>query len=333
MTSQPTRWGIASAGKISTDFCTAMRLLAGTENQIAAVAARKLEDAQAFAAKHGARKAYGSYKELAADPDVEIVYIGSIHTKHYELSCLFLEAGKHVLCEKPLGMSAEEVRKMTGLAQRKGLFFMEGFWSRFFPVYGKLREELASNSIGEVRFVTIAFGFPFNYDVQRLSVKELGGGITLDVGCYATQLATLIFNNEHPEKISSLADVISTGVDRTVCTTLCYSGGRMAQILASGECMLTNTAVIYGTKGTITIPMMWTPSEIHTPNGTFSWPIPEVAEPFNFKRSGGFVYQINAARKALIEGKTQIPEITHADSLLIAEIQDEILRQIGVTYK
>lgn len=333
MTGRPTRWGIISAGKISSDFCIALRTLPRTEHEIVAVAARKLDDAEAFAKRHGVKKAYGSYESLAADPDVEIAYIGSIHPKHCEQSLMLLEAGKHVLCEKPMGMSAAETKKILKAAKEKKLFFAEGFWSRHFPAYDQLRQELAANPIGDIRLVSVDFGFAFDWEtVERVAKKECGGGVILDIGCYGIQLASLVFKKERPERIVANGVLYSTGVDRSVSVTLFYKGGRMAQILITGDSLLSNTAHIYGTTGTLTLPNFWCPSELKTPSKTFSYPLPEPPEKTHFTNSVGFVYQINSVRKALLEGKTEVSQIDHEDSLLIAEIQDEILRQVGVAY-
>jgi len=328
---KPTRWGIVSAGKISGDFCIALRTLPRAEHEIVAVAARKMEDAESFAKRHDIKKAYDSYESLAADPDVEIAYIGSIPTKHCEQSLMMLEAGKHVLCEKPMGMSADETRKIIKRAKAKKLFLAEGFWSRYFPAYDQLQQELEGNPIGDIRFISVHFGYPFNWEAsETLSKKECGGGVTMSLGCYGIQLATLIFKKERPERIIASGVLYPTGVDRSVSTTLFYKGGRMVQILTTGDMLLSNTALIYGTTGTVTLPNFWCPTELKTPKEAFSYPLPEPPEKTLYLNSVGFVYEINSVRKALLEGKTEATQIDHEDSVLIAEIQDEILHQVGI---
>ncbi|CAL4137231.1 unnamed protein product, partial [Meganyctiphanes norvegica] len=120
-----TRWGIASSGKICSDFVTAMKALPEGDHRLVAVGARALENAQAFAQKHGVEKAYGSYQELANDPNVEVVYVGPIHPQHLNVATIMIKAGKHVLCEKPLCMNVKETKQLVDLARQKGVFLME----------------------------------------------------------------------------------------------------------------------------------------------------------------------------------------------------------------
>lgn len=171
-----TKWGIVSAGKICHDFVTAVRSMPDSDkqHQFVAVAARKIEDSEKFAKLHNIPAYYGSYEEIATNPDVEIVYIGSINPYHYPLTKLMLEAGKHVLVEKPLTMNLKHTKELTKLARDKKLFLMEAVWSRFLPAYQHLSRELSAGSIGEVRYVHCTFGQPLA-DVDRILKKVLGG--------------------------------------------------------------------------------------------------------------------------------------------------------------
>ena len=154
-----TRWGIASAGRISHDFTNSIvGVLPSEDHKVVAVAARRLEDAQKFAEKHGIEKAYGDYSGLANDPDIDVVYVGSIHPQHLALAKQFLQAGKHVLCEKPLCMNVRETVELVELARSKKLFLMEAIWSRCIPSYQALRQELAAATIGDVKQVICTLG-------------------------------------------------------------------------------------------------------------------------------------------------------------------------------
>ena len=130
-----TRWGIASCGKISADFTLALSLHPKGQHQVVAAAARSLASAKEFAASHGIPRAYGEYRELALDPEVEVVYVGAINPAHLPLARMFLEAGKAVLCEKPLAMNLRETKELVALARNKGVFLMEAVWSRCLPAY------------------------------------------------------------------------------------------------------------------------------------------------------------------------------------------------------
>ena len=153
------RWGICSAGKISNKFITGIKTLPESSHQIVAVAARSLESATRLATTHNIPKSYGSYEELAADPNIDVIYIGTIHQTHLSTACKMLEAGKAVLCEKPLTMNATETKQLIELAKSKNVFLMEGVWMRFFPAMVELRRLLAAKSIGDVNLVTVDFGF------------------------------------------------------------------------------------------------------------------------------------------------------------------------------
>ena len=155
-----TRWGIASAGRISHDFTNSIvGVLPSEDHKVVAVAARRLEDAQKFAEKHGIEKAYGDYSGLANDPDIDVVYVGSIHPQHLALAKQFLQAGKHVLCEKPLCMNVRETVELVELARSKKLFLMEAIWSRCIPSYQALRQELAAGTVGDVKQIICTIGW------------------------------------------------------------------------------------------------------------------------------------------------------------------------------
>ncbi|KAG7172259.1 Trans-1-2-dihydrobenzene-1-2-diol dehydrogenase-like [Homarus americanus] len=195
-----TRWGIVSAGLISNDFVGALKALPEGEHRVVAVAARSLESAKKFASKYGVEKAYGSYDELARDPNVEVVYIGTIQTQHLPVASLMIQAGKHVLCEKPLCMNVKEVKQLIQLAKEKKVFLMEAVWSRFFPVYQELTRRIQSGEIGDVVQVICSFGKSIE-DVTRMVRRETGGGATLDLGLYTVQFTTLVMGGDKPQKV------------------------------------------------------------------------------------------------------------------------------------
>nr|KAG5702917.1 hypothetical protein BaRGS_034690 [Batillaria attramentaria] len=169
------------------------------------VAARRKESADSFAQKLGIPTAYGSYEELAKDSRVEIVYVGTVHPQHYAACMMFLEHGKHVLCEKPMGISLQECKEVIAKAREKKLFFMEGYWTRFFPVVDVMREELKSGSLGNINFLRVGFCV-CNKNMERISKKELGGGGLLDLGCYLVQYANLVYR-DRPDKIMAVGDL------------------------------------------------------------------------------------------------------------------------------
>lgn len=328
------RWGIVSAGLIANDFCLALRTLPADEHQLVAVAARSLERAKEFAKRHGVKSAYGSYESLAQDPDVDVVYVSTINPSHVSLSLMMLSAGKHVLCEKPMSLTTAGAKKVLDFAKQKQLLFVEGLWSRFFPSYDQLRKELSSGSLGEVKGLTASFGVVFDRNkTPRAFELELGGGMVKDLGVYLLQLACLVFNNEKPEKICVSGQLVDTGVDLSADIMLCYKNGRTAHLITRGDCRLPNSGVIWGTKGLIEISYpVWASTHLKTPSQDYEYELPKTSEPTTFVNSAGFVYEISAIRSAILQGELQASQITHCDSLLISEIVDEILRQLGVRY-
>ncbi|XP_071750425.1 trans-1,2-dihydrobenzene-1,2-diol dehydrogenase-like isoform X1 [Centroberyx gerrardi] len=327
-----TRWGICSAGKISNDFTVALKTLPPEDHQIVAVAARKLQDAQEFAKKHSIPRAYGSYEELARDPDIEVVYVGTIHPYHQSASLLFMNARKNVLCEKPLAMNSREAKEMVAAAKMNDVFLMEAVWTRFFPASLEIKRLLAQEEVGEVKMVRTDFGVPLMH-IPRAVEKELGGGALLIIGIYCLQFIGMVYNGEKPESIQATGVCLDTGVDETMVVTLKFSRNRMAVFSCSVAVEMPNDAIIVGTKGTIKVPAhMWSPTSLVVNGKETQYPIPEPHLPLNFLNSTGMRYEAEEVRQCLLKGLKESPGMTHADSLLLAELEDEARRQVGVEY-
>ncbi|XP_043670921.1 trans-1,2-dihydrobenzene-1,2-diol dehydrogenase-like [Vespula pensylvanica] len=326
-----TRWGIATAGKISHDFVTALATLPKEEHEIIGVAARNLTRAQAFAALHNIKNAYDNYAALATNKDIEVVYIGTLNPQHFETAKLMLEHGKHVLCEKPLTMNLKQTTRLIQLAKSKNLFLMEAIWSRFFPVYDAIQKEISSGNMGEILQVIVPFGFNLE-NVERLNTKSLGGGTILDLGVYCLQFVCMVFGNEMPHTIKAAGFLNEEGVDISTSATLLYKGNRTATILTHSLLTLPNEAYIIGTRGTIRVPNFWCPPKVHLPSGLVHVSLPEVKQEMNFINSAGLSYQAAAVRTCLQNGMTEHPKMSHNTSILIAKLEDELRKQIGVVY-
>jgi predicted dehydrogenase len=185
------RWGIAATGGIAASFAQALHETEGAE--LVAVCSRTQDRADAFAREHGIPRAHGSYEALAEDPEVDVVYVATPHSRHCNDAIRYLEAGKHVLCEKPLAVDQREAARMVATARANDRFLMEAIWSRFLPAYRELGRILAEGRIGEVRLVEADFGFAARFDPEhRLFAPELAGGAMLDLGIYPVQLAHLV---------------------------------------------------------------------------------------------------------------------------------------------
>ncbi|GFN32289.1 Gfo/Idh/MocA family protein [Paenibacillus xylaniclasticus] len=320
------KWGIMGPGGISDTFATELPYAPGAE--LVAVAGRSLDKAQAFAKKFGIPRAYGSCEELAADPDVEIVYIGTLHPVHKENALTLLRGGKSVLCEKPFTMNAAEAKELADLASHKCLFLMEAMWTRYLPAIVKVREWLDSGVIGDVRIVKAEFGFDAGWNPEgRLLNKEKGGGTLLDAGIYPVSFASMVYGGEQPSKIASSALIGETGVDEQYSLLFEYENGRTASLHGSVRLAMTNEAVIYGTKGRIEIPQfLFAKSAALHVNGE---------EPVFFKQDlepSGHFYQAIEAMECLRAGRKESPIMTVNETVRIMETLDRIREQWGLKY-
>ncbi|NWZ01831.1 DHDH dehydrogenase, partial [Loxia curvirostra] len=209
----PTRWGICSAGAISHDFVLALRTLPPAEHTVVAVAARDLGRARGFARRLGVPRAYGSYEELARDPGVDVVDVGAVNPAHLPAGLLFLRRGRPVLMEKPMALGAREVAQLVGTARDKGVFLMEGFWTRFFPAWRRLRSLAAGGALGTPLVLRGSLGFNLG-GVRRLREPGLGGGALLDLGGYGLQMAlALLGGGQPPTHLSAHGVLHPTGTD------------------------------------------------------------------------------------------------------------------------
>jgi predicted dehydrogenase len=324
VTADRKRWGIAATGGVARRFATA---LAETDDAVAvAVASRTAERAEEFGAAFAIPNRHASYESLAEDPDVEIVYVASPHTRHEADTRLFLEGGKHVLCEKPFALNEDQGRRMVETARSRGLFLMEAIWSRFLPAYRLLGELLAEEAIGEVMGVDGDFGLRFPRDpAHRLFDLALGGGALLDLGIYPLQLASLVLGP--PSDVHAVALIGVTGADEHVAAVLSHSDGALATVRAATQLNLACTARISGTKGFIELPaFMHCPNSlaVTTPAGVQHHDAPIVGE--------GLRYQVTEVHRCLREGELESTAMPLAETLSLAATMDRIRRQVGVRY-
>ncbi|XP_055947266.1 trans-1,2-dihydrobenzene-1,2-diol dehydrogenase-like isoform X2 [Argiope bruennichi] len=295
-----TKWGVVSAGKICHDFVTAVQSIPeGGQHEFVAIAARSLASAKEFASNHNIPKAYGSYEELAKDPDVEVVYIGTVASHHFAVGKLMLENGKHVLMEKPFALNLKQAKMLIEIARRENRFLMEAVWSRFFPAYKLLMELIEKGTIGDVVHVNVKFGLPL-LSVQRVMSKAVGGGTILDLGIYTINAVTMIYKGEKPKKIAAVGHLNDDGVDITMNSSLLYSNNRTANIASNALAEFPNDLVITGTKGHIRIPNpFWCPTTVITDENKYEFPLPETINPCNFTNSSGLRFEAMEVRECL----------------------------------
>ncbi len=251
---RPVRWGVLGPGSIAGRFAEALSGLPGAETL--AVGSRSQDSADRFAETHGFSRAYAGYERLVADPDVDVVYVATPHPFHAENIELCLDAGKAVLCEKPFTLNAAEAGRVVALARERGLFLMEGMWTRFFPTMERLRKLLSDGTIGEPRMLTADFGFAAPFDpTSRLFDPELGGGAMLDVGVYCISFASMVLGR--PERAAGYAHMGETGVDEQFSVALEHAGGRLSSITAGTRAATPQEATVIGTEGHVRVHSPW----------------------------------------------------------------------------
>jgi len=318
------RWGILSTGRIAGRLADTLRGLEGAE--LLAVGSRSLEAAHVFGEQYGIPRRYGSYAELAADPELDIVYVASPHSHHYAHTLLCLEHGKHVLCEKAFAHNALEARRMALKARQKGLFLMEAMWTRFLPHMVKLRELLAQGVIGEVRMIQVSMGFRAQVGPEhRLVNPELAGGALLDVGVYPLSFTSMVWGK--PERLDSQVYLGPTGVDEQAVLLLGYRDGRMATLISSLHTPTTVSAYLYGTEGYVEIPSPWyrAKSLVLHKNGH--------AETLECPYEGhGDQFQALEAMNCIRAGKLESEVMPLSETIAVMEVMDAFRAQWGLRY-
>jgi dihydrodiol dehydrogenase / D-xylose 1-dehydrogenase (NADP) len=328
--SKTIRWGFMGCGKIASDFANAMKLLPKGEHEIVAVAATDLKRAQEFAKSFGVKQAFEGYDKVAQVAEVDIIYVNPLHPAHLKCVQLALNGGKAVLVEKAMGMNAKQVKKMIELAREKKLFMMEGFWTRYFPVYRDVRRAIKDGEIGEPRFFQGNFGHKI--DIARILEKKLGGGSMLDFGCYLVSIATMIFD-QRPINISAIGKLNKDGVDIMDCITMTYKNGAVAQLMVSAEVPMAQNVHIFGTEGRIEVHKTFNnPTKVTINGQTIEHALPEPNADYFYGNSQGLIYEMQCIRECLLKGDNECSTMTLEHSQIIMEIMDEVRRQVGVVY-
>jgi predicted dehydrogenase len=318
------RWGVMGPGSIAAGFADAMSMVDGGD--IVAVASREADRAEAYGDRFGVPRRYGDYGALAEDPAVDAVYVATPQSRHRDDTLMLLEAGKHVLCEKPFAINAGQGQEMVAAARRRGLFLMEAIWSRFLPTYRHLVDLVGDGRIGQPIFVEADFGFRRALDPEdRLFRLDLGGGGLLDLGIYPLQLCTLVLGPV--EHVAAEGVLGETGVDEQVAAVLRHAGGTLGVIKAALRVPMTCTARISGTDGIIEIPAL-----MHCPN-SLRLLSPAGIEEFDGSYEGnGLRFEIEEVHRCLAAGETESATMTLDETLALAGTLDAIRAQIGLLF-
>ncbi|WP_343209895.1 Gfo/Idh/MocA family oxidoreductase [Anaerolentibacter hominis] len=291
-----------------------------------AVAARDYGRAEAFAKEFRFEKAYGSYLEMVEDPEVELVYIATPHSHHFEHAKLCLEHGKHVLCEKAFTSNAGEAEKIFALAKEKKLLITEAIWTRYMPMRQILNDVLESGIIGKPAVLTANLGY-INYNKPRLAQPELAGGALLDMGIYPLNFAIMAFGDKI-KNITSSAVITEKGVDGQNSITLTYEDGRIAVLYSSCYGLSDRRGVISGDKGFIEVQNINNSEAIRVYNLDREL-IQEIPAP---EQISGYEYEVEACIEAIQNGDLECPQMPHAETIRMLKLMDGLRAEWGVVY-
>jgi len=321
--------GIMRVGIIGTGWIAekaAITLNGLKECEAYAVGSRKQDTADAFAKKWNIARAYGSYSELIADPDVDLVYVGTPHSHHFDVTREALLAGKPCLVEKAFMANARQTEEIINLAKERKVFIAEAIWTRYQPAVKMIRDLIANGRIGEPRLVTATLGYSMG-DKPRIMRPDLCGGALLDLGVYALNFARMFF----PAEIVSIDGICvrsKTGMDLTNAMTLVLKDGMLCNLQSSAACVGDNIGVIAGTEGNLIIDNINNPQTI-TVNGPDRTYIETIRVP---QQITGYEYQFQACRQALIDGLLEPREMPLDETLYIMQLMDGLRKKWDVRY-
>lgn len=291
-----------------------------------AIASRDLEKARSFAKQWNFQKAYGSYAELVEDEAVDLVYIATPHSHHFEHAKLCVEHGKAVLVEKAFTANLSQAKELIALAEEKNIFLTEAIWTRYMPSREIIASILESGVIGAVKSMESEFCVPLTHK-QRMYDPNLAGGALLDLGMYNLTFAAMFFGNDIVS-VESTCEKYETGVDGTDEILYGYRDGKTAKMKTSFVEERVNQGIVYGSAGSLLVKDLNNPSQITVFDSegrvVRDYPIPS--------QINGYEYEVIACVKALNEGKTECKEMPHKETLEIMRQMDELRKTWGVRY-
>ena len=318
------RIGIIGAGHIAEKMAATINGM--PEAEAYAVASRQYGKAAAFAGRFGFAKAFGSYEALVEDPAVDLVYVATPHSLHYDHVRLCLGHGKAVLCEKSFMANAREAEEVTRISEENNVFLAEAIWTRYMPFRKTLRDIVDSGAIGRPMMLSAHLGYPVA-DKERLVRPELGGGALLDLGVYAINFALMMFGSDIAD-ITSSCTKSDTGVDLQNSIIFRYADGRIADLQSTALCASDRQGIVCGDRGYIVCDNINNMLKAdlydagHALVGTYNAPA----------QITGFEYQVRACIDAIREGRNETPYMPHSETLRVMKIMDSLRNSWGVRF-
>ncbi|HBN84867.1 MAG TPA: dehydrogenase [Clostridiales bacterium] len=318
-------WGIIATGVIAGKFSTGLHFASGANKY--AVASRSLAKADEFAKEHGFSKAYGSYEELLADPNVDVVYIATPHQLHAKNTIAALKAKKAVICEKPFAANAAQTKEMVRIARENKCLLMEAMWTRFIPAIRKAKEMIEEGKIGDLRMITGDFGYRTDMESEgRLFDNSACGGGLMDVGIYPISLASM-FYKEQPEAIEALGEIGETSVDEQSAYLFRYKGGQMAVLYSAIRTETPTEAVIMGTTGRIKLHApFYKTQKVSLIKGCEETLIDIPYE------GNGYQFEAMEMMRCLNEGLLESPVMTLDESIAIMDTMDRVRASMDLMF-
>ena len=318
------RVGIIGTGWIAEKAAITLNGL--QECEAYAVGSRQQEKAAAFAKEWNIGKAYGSYAELIADPEVDLVYVGTPHSHHYDVTREALLAGRPCLVEKAFMANLRQAKEIVALAHERKVFLAEAIWTRYQPVVNMVRELINQGRIGTPRLLTATLGYSMG-DKPRIMRADLCGGALLDLGVYALNFVRMFFPADIVN-IESQCVKSQTGMDLTNAISIVLADGMLCNLQSSAACVGDNIGVIAGTEGNLIIDNINNPQQI-TVNGPDRTYVETIRVP---QQITGYEYQFLTCRQALIKGLLEPEEMPHEETLYVMQLMDDLRLKWGVRY-
>ena len=323
------RWGILGCGRIARKFASDLKLV--NNAQLVACGARHAISADAFAHEFSVKNVHHSYESLVKDNEIDIIYVATPHSHHYEHTLLCIENNKAVLCEKAFAINCKQAKEMIDAARNKNIFLMEAVWTKFLQPFNKVKQMIDDGMLGEIKSMLVNFGFRAPADApQRLIDPTLGGGTILDIGIY--NVFTALFFLGKPDKIIADAMLTPEKIDEQCAVTFKYNDGRLAQLFSTFLSDTSTEADICGTNGRIRLTQRY-----YTPFTTIEYytgkqETKQIIDTNILEEGFGYQYEASHVCDCLEQGLTESPVMRHADTLLLMETLDAIRRAAGIEY-
>lgn len=316
--------GIIGAGWIAEKMAETVASMDGYE--VYAIASRSIEKAQSFAIKFNIEKAYGSYEELVCDDDIDLVYVATPHSHHFQHTKLAVERGKPCLVEKAFTANTREAAELLQLAEKKGVFVTEAIWTRYMPLSHKIKELLEAGAIGTPRLLSASLCYPLE-NKERITNPALCGGALLDVGVYVLNFARMYFGSDIVKTVTN-CQLGTTGMDMQESISLSFADGKMANLQTGALCLNDRQGVISGTEGYIRVDNVNCPERVEVYR---NYALAETYEKPSDMISG-YEYQVMESRRCIEAGLLESPMMPHEETLAVMQQMDTLRKEWGVKY-